>query len=329
MDFGQWIQQVRVEHKLDVRSLAKRAGLDASTIRRIEHARTQATLSTAIRLCEGLGVTQNDVFQALLGKALPELEQEGVAAEATVVLASDVEAFLNSFHADQQACKTWLSTLLNAVVALKRFSEKGSTGNWLPLFVPEDIQKLLVDESMYRFEVLFPPEFGAEEILRIYRCGGFLTLAEIGLFVKWVRREKQVTLMQLEKSMRFSTSVLSRLESGSIEQIKLIDVLALDEQLEQGGLLLAMYWGVCTCNEKMLQRHAVFAKRKDALEPMKPEWYLKLISVYITICRWFQAMSPGDGSWIEHVRPRMAQSAQLDVGQNGTLSNEGATQALK
>ena len=329
MEFGQWIQHVRAEHKLDVRSLAKRTGLDASTIRRIEHARTQATLTTAIRLCEGLGVTREEVFQALLGEALPELGQEGVAAEAPVVLASDVEAFLNFFYADQQACKIWLATLLNAVVARKRVSEEGSTGNWLPLFVPEDIQKLLVDEPIYRFEVQYPPGFGAEEILRISRSGGVLTLADLGIYVKRVRREKQVTVMRLEQSMRFSTSVLSRLESGLIEHIKLIDVLALDEQLEQGGRLLAMYWGVCTFHEQMLQRQAISAKRKDALEPMEPDWYMKLVSVYITICRWFQAMSPADGSWIEQVRPRTTQSAHLAVGQHGTHSSEGAVQALK
>ncbi len=118
-----------------------------------------------------------------------------------------------------------------------------------------------------------------------------LTLTDIAEFTKKLRREKQVTLAKLERGAKISQNMLSRLESPFIEQIKLADVVMLDELLEQGGTLLKMYWSVYSFYQKLVRRSAATADQE-----------MKLASIFVVICRWLQFLSPQDNSWMEHVR---------------------------
>ena len=302
MDFGPWLKQIRAERKLDARSLAKLTGVDASTITRLEGQRTQATLLTAVRLCEGLGVSLSKLLQALWGRPLREVKREGITGEPSVPTTRDVETFLQCFLANKEKGTEHLSNLLNQVVLQRSASEGKSTESEPPLFAPGDIQKLLFDTSVYRFELQYPPLLEAEDIVRIYHWGGVLTLTDIGVYLRKARQSRNVTLTRLEDSVKFSASGLSRLETGTAEQIKLADVVMLDEQLELEGQLLGMYWSVCKFNEQIIHQFAQRADRKSLSPAGKEEQVLKLASLFITTCRWLQALNPGDPSWIKSVR---------------------------
>jgi transcriptional regulator with XRE-family HTH domain len=280
MEFGQWIRSVRKQQKLDIRTLAVRTGVEASTISRVENTRTQVTLGTAIRICEGLGMTATDLLLAVRGKRLVPLEEMNTPTEDPIPTLHTIEMFLNSFRANPEAGYLLLSNLLNKVVFLK---EEDSYP-----FLPEGVRSLLFHSPIYQFEIQYPPDIEAEDILTIYKRGGVLTLVDIGTYVKKIRREKQVTLAYLEDTAKVSSSVLSRLETGLMEQVKLADILRLDDQLEQDGKLLAMYWRVHHLNMLLLRQSLASADRTEFLSLPKSELEGKLLSVFITLHRWLQ-----------------------------------------
>ena len=95
----------------------------------------------------------------------------------------------------------------------------------------------------------------------------------------------------MEQRIKLSPSILSRLESGFTEQIKLADVLTLDQQLSQEGMLLSMYWETFSCLEHIIHRQAASAEQD-----------LKLATFFIIACRWLQLLNPQDVNWVSYVR---------------------------
>lgn len=284
IEFGLWIRSLRKERQFDIRTLAERSGVEMSTISRVENARTQVILITAIRLCEGLGKNVSDVLALLQEKPI---DIDTADRANGIPNLSDVEQFLSYYQGNKEEGKIWLSNLLNEVIMISR----SAGGNPSRFFVPEDIQKLLFDSPMYRFEIQYPPTVTAQDILVLYKNGAMLSPADISEYCRKTRREKQLTLARLEQSAKLTQSVISRLESTVIEQIKLADVLMLDKQLEQEGILLCMYWSVYSLYDRLVHRYA------DAAEQN-----MKLASIFILTCRWLQFTNPQDATWIRNVR---------------------------
>lgn len=287
MEFGEWIRRSRKAQKLDLRALAGKTGVEAGTISRVENARTQVTLSTAIRICEGLGVTGFDLLEAVRGKHVPSQEESSSVRDKAIPTMEDIEAFLVSLQSDPPAGYHTLSRLLNKVITLRGREAETAQRESSHVFHPEEIHCLLFHSPVYQFEVHYPPNMRTEDILIIYKRGGALTLADIGMYIKKIRREKQMTLAHLEGTAKVSISVLSRLETGLLEQVKLADILNLDEQLEQDGKLLLMYWRAYRLND--LVSHSGGATTGFS-SPTAVEQYEKQVFVFIVLHRWLQQL---------------------------------------
>ncbi len=291
MTFGEWIRWLRKEQKLDIRTLAEQSGVEASTISRVENERTQVTLLIAIRLCEGLGVSVSDVLTEVYGVRTLKSTQEEITRISTLPTMNDVEQFLHYFRNHKDEARNWLTELLNKISLLDESAERTLRPHMSRFFGPEDIQKLLFDSPVYRFEIQYPSTISASDILFMYEQDAMLTLTDIAEFISKLRREKQVTLAKLEQGAKISQNMLSRLESSFIEQIKLADVVMLDEQLGQGGTLLKMYWSVYSFYLKLVRRSASSADQE-----------MKLAAIFIIICRWLQFVNSKDDSWMKNVR---------------------------
>src|SRR3989442_6969223 len=98
MEFGTWVQNVRKERGIDIRAIAEKTGVDASTISRIENSRTEATLYTSFRICQGLRISLSELVQLLSGPYPLALEEREPSEEETVVTFHDVEDFVGSFR---------------------------------------------------------------------------------------------------------------------------------------------------------------------------------------------------------------------------------------
>lgn len=303
MNFGQLIQKIRREQKLDIQTLAKQTGVDASTISRIENARTQPTLGTTIRICDGLGITLPDLLLALQGRYMASIEPKRVIDGEAVPKASDVEAVIEYFRQDWQRGCTWLAHLLNRIVLVRNGSERTNERFRAQFFVAEDINKLLFDSSVYWFELRYPSEMEPEDILDIYSQDGVLTVADIGAYLKKVRREKQVTLASLEDSVNFSDSALSRLETGSMERIKLSEVLKRDEQLGQEGKILALLWQAYKSSEGFMHKQQQMNNGRSAVSTASwTKEEIKLTAVFTIACRWVQVLRLKDASLRNELR---------------------------
>jgi transcriptional regulator with XRE-family HTH domain len=302
MDFGDIVQRKRKELGFDLRTFAAQTGIDPTTISRLENGRAQATLSTAVQICENTSINLTEVLYALLGKQLYHLEQQKTPEVAVIPTENDIEILVTQYRRDRHLCALYLTHVLNRIVSLSKsvhlLHENEET------LVPEDISQLLLDAPFYRFELHYPAALKAETIWDMYCQGALLTLTDIGAFIKNVRRQRQVTLVRLEDSVKISTSVLSHLETGSIERIRLADVLTIDAQLEREGKLLAMYWSVCKFNNSLRQLHL----RSDGVEMFSTnriENELKVITLYTTMCRWLQVLSHPETIWILELRKEL------------------------
>ena len=247
------VQRIRKDLGIDLRTFATKTGVDATTISRIENAKAQVTLSTAVQICEKNGISSKELYFDLLGIRVSELEQQEPPLDKVMPTERDAKSLIFHFHKNRRQCVLYLTSILNRIVSLSnRLNQRDQNGEGLQ-FVPESFTQLLLNAPFYRFELQYPADLNAETIWELYCDGGLLTLMDIGAYIKIVRRQRQVTLVRLENSVKISTSVLSHLETGTIEQIKLADVLSIDTQLEQEGKLLAMYWSVSKFNNGLRQ----------------------------------------------------------------------------
>lgn len=326
MDFGQWVQRMRLERKMDMRAFAELVGIDISTISRIENGRTQVTLTKAVRVCEGLGVSLPDLLKILHGEWMGELSSSEREKQDIMPRPTDIHLFLNYLYADWRMGYTLLADLLNSVASISASSKRTHNGRVIRFFVPEDVEKLLFNLPLYRFELHYPPDIDAHDIWNVYQRGGFLTLADAGVYLKKVRQGKQVPLVHLQHAVKVSDSVLARLEEGSLERVKLMDVLMLDGQLEQHGKVIALYWKVCQDTEML---HRTFAQSRHiqetrtTIDPMASiEEQMHLISIFTILCRWFQQSYPDEQTWMSELRQKLRQtpSAQQQVESTEEIS---------
>ena len=299
IELEQWLQKERTKQKIDLRTLSNKTGIDIGTISRIENMRTQATLATIVRLCEGLGVGLSTLLEALQQKPDVDLDSTDTSDCEAIPTLNDVQTFLRSISNDWQAGCLLLADMLNTIASIQLRSGFMDSQGVSHLFVPEDVDKFLLHLPLYRFELVYPPRLAADDIWRIYRCGGWLTVTDVGMYIKQVRSEKPFSSARPQHTAKISGSVLTRLEEGVLERVKFSDVLLLDEQLEQDGKLLAMYWKAYQLSREMTEFLSERGHQQKNL-PLSP-WIgrqERLLFMFTVLCRWSQL---GD----QHVRFEM------------------------
>jgi transcriptional regulator with XRE-family HTH domain len=318
MNLGAWLRQLRREQGLNLETLAVQTGVEASTISRIENERTQATLDTAVRLCEALGATAADLVQALQGRKIAPRAPRGRRQTApTVVLTMrDVDAFVAFFQANPKRSCRLLSNLLNQVTQ-KQVGKEVEKLRWeIPPFAPEDVERLIACSPLYRFELQYPPLLEADKLLELGQLGGVLTPTDVGMYLQQARRKKRVTLAGLEGAVQLSASVLSRLESGSVDRVKLMEALTLDEALGEDGNLLTLYWSA----SKFSGKSAGYSPKPGLPAALHQvgwtEQESRLVDALILTCRWLQYLSPGNTSWLTDLRHEL-KAASCDSRSEG------------
>jgi transcriptional regulator with XRE-family HTH domain len=310
MNLGAWLRQLRRERGLNLETLAAQTDVEASTISRIENEQTQATLDTTVRLCEALGVTAADLGQAIQGRKFAPHSPRGrhrLPPDAVLVM-EDVDAFVAFFHANPQRSGRLLADLLNQVAHLQAGQGVEKLQRELPLFAPEDIERLIAFSPLYRFELQYPPHLEAAMILEIGRLGGVLTPTDVGMYLQQARRKKKVTLVGLEGAVQVSASVLSRLEGGSVDRVKLMEALALDEALGEKGNLLTLYWSASKFSGKSV-RYSPKLGPPVVLRAGWTEQESRLVDALILTCRWLQCLTPGNAAWLTDLRRELKVSS--------------------
>ena len=290
MNLGGWLLRTRKEHGLTLSELTEYSGVDIATISRIETGKAHATFGTVIRLCEGMRVSPAELVSGLLSKTLPDRDTVQ-SEEAPVLTLHDVEMFLTQWRQEELATRIFIANVLNMIVTRR--------GEVPRLFVPEDVEKLFFHDSLYSFEVQYPPHMTAEAVAHMYHYGGVLTLNDVRIYIQRQCQE------HYKDAIQFATSVLTRLETGSLERMKFREIVLLDEQLEQNGKIVSMYWDVYDFHERLSLHYRSLSPERTASLLTQRE--TTVISVFITLCRWLQHMHQSTDSWIHDLRLSMQQ----------------------
>lgn len=65
--FGEWVRAVRLSRSESLAQVARRAGMSASGVRKIELGEAYPTLDTANRICQALDITWRDAMRKIYG----------------------------------------------------------------------------------------------------------------------------------------------------------------------------------------------------------------------------------------------------------------------
>lgn len=330
MNFGEWVRQKRGNLGLEV--FSEYLGVDKSTISRIETQAAQATLYTAVLICDGLGVTVPQLMSELRGEQRMTLLEPDLLRDTEVVLSiTDIERFIKFFLKDTSGCCFWMADALNAVgfattedrALYIDLEEKifVSASNWVmsremhdaaqasfravpAVFSPMDVYKMIFRSYTYDVNLVYPSA-EREVLLNIYRQGGILLPYEVGNYIKMLRREEQVTLSHLKNLVRVSDSILSRIENGIVEQMKLIDVILLIEALGNKGEILGMYWNVCILRDRISRYQRINNQGKVRTNDIM----YRLVNTFIKLVRWLDQKSEDGTLWLDQLRSQMQKVA--------------------
>ena len=296
MNFGALVRDRRAGHQLSVQALAHKSGLDAGTISRIENEHTQATISSAVAICERLGIKMEELLEVLLSKAVqPVVESyQGDRYRAPVLTVADVERFEILFYTHYKRARILLAEWLNLI--FEQWLDAGGDQEDVPArFFPKDIDKLLLDTSFYRFELLYPRAMDIRINLHIVRHDGIVIPNDVEHFIKRARDGFS------DKGETKAGEVLKRLDTSSPERAKLADVLAVDTLLSGKGEVLALYWKASTFGDDMTARY----NESNPIREVAQSWHQPppgLTIFFIVICRWLQHLAGGEPDWLEPMR---------------------------
>lgn len=293
-----WVKSLRHQSKLNVWNFAQKIGVDAGTVSRLENGRTQVLLDTIVRLCKGAGVSPEEFIKRFLkSEPSPLLTKAEVSSDGGPLLTiQDIEYFLEWFRHDPKEGARWMMNSLNKILdTLNREGNDILVKN--PPFTEQNIEHLLITSPAYKFEFQYPSEIDNKTILRIYSLGGVLTPIDVGTFLRNLRSERRVILSEMSKTVGRSKSLLSNVEIGAIERIKLLDVLLMDDFYQQDGKVFTLFWRASEFNNRITQSDR-WTERET-----------KIGSLLVTIARWLQFLDWDDQSWISELRKKVQEGA--------------------
>ena len=314
MSFGDLVKIKRIVARITLQQLAKETGIDTGTMSRIENERADATIISAMRLCRSLHISFDELVDAafknqtsLDEQAEEQLRQErdalsnGVGQHnllkpLSVATSIDVRECVIDFAENrkrgQQLFAKWLAAIAQDI-AKNHPSLSQPTG----LLDGRDMERLLAESSLYRFELKYPPFQAVDTIVDLYQAGSALLMADVQAYARLIL-STEARQLQLGRQLE---SVLDRLETGNIERLLLRDVVALDQELKDRGLFLGMFW------QAYMFGYSVLGQLIDAFLMNLPlpntDWEkLRLLTFTVFIFRWFHYLEGLHKPWLQRLQ---------------------------
>lgn len=292
MEFGHWIRNHRtVAMQIDVRTASTLTGVDGSTISRIENLHTQPTLATVLRLCEGYGLALGDMIPALVGKEVTaELDVPQSDTDRHVLTITDTVNFIQLVG----TADTVSELLAESISIIAKHQAHAQRQPVPPPLIAADISKMLSHSEVYQLTLNYPGNLTAEMLEQVYSAGGVMTFQDVGAYVRAARQSRSTTLSALEEKTRSSASVLSRIETGTLERVKLGDVLSLNKTLTpDSNLVLAMFWQAAQLYDALRFQVKIDEQSVRALD---------VAEVLVIVYRWWQQLGLDGNTWLTQLR---------------------------
>jgi transcriptional regulator with XRE-family HTH domain len=305
--FGAWLEDKRGD--MPLRTFAEQVGVDAGTISRTERDCTDVLVPTAVRICRGLGLSVASFFHDWQGTPLLGIYQLREAEWQGALTGQDVQRWLLLLLSGHQRIRELLISVLN-LIALRSGFLTQPLPQMVQLFGLADIEKMLWDFPWFSYEV-DPPLHDKSilaSLMSIYRQGGLVLPSELGASIGMVREEKGLSLRELSLASRIPIGTLSSIENGKVTHFKLCDLIHLDDFLQRGGELIALYWWEVS-NRQVLEQEW---NRFHMTTAYSPRVKHRLFSLLISVGRWLQVIYQDDTIWQSTIRYELGLSASYE-----------------
>jgi transcriptional regulator with XRE-family HTH domain len=300
---GTLVREERLQRNLDQRQLAALAGIDNSTVSRIENGRASASIYTAIRLCDALDLQPLRMIQAVtLRDNFPWFRvTESQQIDGPYLMIRDILTLLEAYQARPRSIIALLATKLNEIAMSGEndhpcsFADHSATEpKWY--LEPKHVCMLLRPTLVYKFDLNEAPALSPHSFDDIYLGGGVVTLSEIGAYVRQLRRKNGRTQQQTEPVLALSDTTLGLLENAKLEQLRLAEILKLDDAFDAEGKLLGMYWRAISLNSWVTAKSSRYARLRGDPTPDR------LSAILIAAHRWCCYLQPENLSWLAGLR---------------------------
>jgi transcriptional regulator with XRE-family HTH domain len=294
MEFGRWLKDSRSSKHWDLKKLAEISGVDIATISRLENGLSEVTVNKAVKLCRGLEISLQRMLSALMEIEIQLSVAKNIDPQNVLNL-NDVIAFIHYFEEDPLAAGGLLCDLMNAVNNYYS-SKQGNKSS----FVLANIVQFLNPPEPAIFKFPYPTDFRFNRLREIFKKGGVLTFQDAGHYIRNLREREKSTIADIGDSTYQSASLISRLESGNIERIKLSDIIALDSRFAPNYELLEIYWQSADHYLSMSQDKTIFLAHSE----ISIDTY-KLALLLITVSRWVDHYTDGNVIWLHDLRHKL------------------------
>jgi transcriptional regulator with XRE-family HTH domain len=278
------LKNKRIKSKLDVRELSLQSFVATSQISRIENNLSDITVSTLVGLGYGLDFGLNDVLNELkISPYFPKLKNKKQPS-ALIPKVEDAYSIWLLFRDEAQKAKGLMYDRYYQV----QNTMEGKNVNEEPQSFDSVWEALQADSDVFA-PLPYPTGLDLSHFAEIYSLGGAITNSDFGICLAQKRPELDLSQRELAKKTEISHSVISRLESGSIERVHFEYAIRIDKALNMDGKLLALAWesGEYESGISLLK----YINEKSAVQQKLhyTEWEQTAkawADAFITICRW-------------------------------------------
>lgn len=304
--FGTRVREIRQKRQWDVRTLARQTGIHFSTISRVENAQAQIKVDTAVRICDGLGIPFGELmtlFNRPQVSAPPEIQDTpnildgSPAAQHDTLGIRDVQIFSVLLREDIRRSVQVINDIQSHLTAHVTVADSQTNANGDPTFIFLDADKIpSLPALLDKWHVPYPLVYQANHIFDTYLKGGVITRRDVGSYMSKKRQQNGRSLTSLEADTKVSDSVVYRLECGLLEQVKLKDALALDEEIAEHGEIIGMYWQAAKLHIKMVTPKVKDESSENTKQFLSDEEF-EGVSRFISLCRWLELVQDYHTDW--------------------------------
>ncbi len=307
MEFVEWLQQVRDKKGIDLRTLARKAKLNASTISRIERSIIDPSLSTMVRITLALDVSPKDFFRSIAEKSI-ECQLPDGQWESPVLTLHDMLQFEEHMVKNPEVFEELVTDKINQIQrALPR--EFKPSFDFFTAFGADGLFQLLMGSPFYSFNVHYPYlkelSINADAILDIFIKGGVIIRHDVGAYISLRVGEKGLQPIRgSEEAKILALRNTSLFDKGEREP-SLSEITRADDHLSEQYEILLLSWAALE-NERIAKLKYVgergvpeFTGQWWNLQCMKNGYRLLLVS------RWLEALGLSDSQWLDEIRKQM------------------------
>lgn len=279
-----WLKSKRIKNNFDVMGLSFRSFVATSQISRIENNLSNITVNTLVGLGYGLDFGLEEVLSVLKISSQGLKRKNKKEPNVQIPPINDAYSIWLLFRDEAQKAK---KLMYDGYDQAQRSMGEGYSDEMSGAF--EVVWQALQAHSDEFVPLPYPQEMELQQFSEIYSFGGAITNTDVGIFLAKKRVEIGISQRELAKKTKISHSVISRLESGSIERVHFEYAVRIDKALKMDGELLALVWeaGEYESGISLLK----YINEKNAVQQKLhyTEWEQTAkawADAFITICRW-------------------------------------------